>query len=165
MSEIYVEIDGFPDYAINESGDVYSIRYNRILTHGVSADGYLRIRLYNDGKGCTKTIHRLLAKTFIHNPTHLPCIDHIDHDRQNNSLDNLRWCSISTNNRNKSISKKNTSGVQGVRFDKINQRWKAQWCEDGKQKSKCFSLKKYDDAFDLACKYREYKVKELYNRK
>lgn len=45
-------------------------------------------------------VHRLLALAFIPNPENKPCIDHIDRDRTNNSLDNLRWVSYAENAEN-----------------------------------------------------------------
>ena len=45
--------------------------------------------------------HRLIAETFI--PcTSGPYIDHIDHDKSNNRVENLRWCSAKQNSNNRS---------------------------------------------------------------
>ena len=52
--------------------------------------------------------HILIAKQFIPNPNNLPFIDHINHDRSDYHLSNLRWVSSSQNNFNKSSFK----GVQ-----------------------------------------------------
>lgn len=38
-------------------------------------------------------IHRLVAETFIENPNNLPEIDHIDRNKKNNHVSNLRWIS------------------------------------------------------------------------
>ena len=48
--------------------------------------------------------HRLIALQFLPNddPINNDVIDHIDHNRSNNHLSNLRWCSSSNNNYNKS---------------------------------------------------------------
>ena len=42
-------------------------------------------------------IHRLVAKVFIPNPQNLPEVDHIDNNKRNNTVDNLRWISRSEN--------------------------------------------------------------------
>jgi len=67
-------------------------------------------------------------------------IDHIDHNRTNNKLSNLRNVSIFDNNRNVSRSKVNTSGITGVSWDNRRGNWRAYIKTDGAQKYLgCFS--------------------------
>jgi len=58
-------------------------------------------------------------------------IDHINGVRIDNRICNLREAKNSQNGKNMSISKRNTSGVSGVSFDKINQKWRAYIRVDG----------------------------------
>ena len=60
--------------------------------------GYVDVRL----NGERYFYHRILAKHFIPNPDELPEVDHIDRDKANNSLDNLRWVNRSQNMSNRS---------------------------------------------------------------
>ena len=67
--------------------------------------------LYKNGKATTHRIHRLLALHFIDNPNQHPFVDHIDINCQNNNLQNLRWVTISMNNRNCKNKGKYMKGV------------------------------------------------------
>lgn len=77
-------------YTINLEG-VVTNKNGKILTPQDNGKGYLIISLYINGKRTVKAIHRLLAEAFIPNPLKLSDVDHIDGNRRNNSLENLRW--------------------------------------------------------------------------
>ena len=74
-------------------------------------------------------------------------------------FNNLRWCTSSENNRNRTISTKNTSGIAGV--CRHMKSWRAQWSDNEKRCSKAFSIAKYgeEQAKALAIAFR--KAKEL----
>lgn len=100
-------------------------------------------------------------------------IDHIDGNPRNNLLSNLRVVSNKVNSRNQKFRSTNTSGVNGVGLlvnktkSGENRYWKAQWNDlSGKRCAKCFSIVKYgnEEAFRLACEYRENILKELNNQ-
>ena len=107
----YLQVDGqdgregFNDrYKINRLGQLYSCHQPRILRLHLSSDGYLKINLTN---GITKwhvCIHRLLALQYIPNPDNLALVDHIDQNKLNNDLSNLRWVSKMGNMRNRKDS-------------------------------------------------------------
>lgn len=60
-------------------------------------------------------------------------IDHIDGDKSNNAIKNLRLADPKTNSRNSSRSKSNKSGITGVSFDAVNSKWRATIKVNGKQ--------------------------------
>ncbi|HHJ7007677.1 TPA: HNH endonuclease [Streptococcus pyogenes] len=61
-------------------------------------NGYLIVDLYKDNKSEKVPIHRLVAEAFIPNLENKATVDHIDGDRKNNSINNLRWATYSENN-------------------------------------------------------------------
>lgn len=87
-------------YEISSNGEIYSLTKRVILRTHIGCHGYAEVRMKKNGKVKHKTIHRLLALNFIPNPLNKPCIDHIDGNKLNNSLDNLRWCSHKENSNN-----------------------------------------------------------------
>jgi hypothetical protein len=99
-------------YSINRSGEIMSNKTKRILKPRLNKYGYLRVNLYKKTIVKTFYIYRLLALQFLPNPYNYPLIDHIDQNKNNNSLDNLRWTTISVNNRN--CNKQNKSGFPNI---------------------------------------------------
>ena len=53
--------------------------------------------LYRDKKGTNFRLHRLIAQTFMGNPDNFPEVNHEDGNKQNNCVDNLKWCTTSYN--------------------------------------------------------------------
>lgn len=58
---------------------------------------YMSVILWDNGKPFTVEVHRLVANAFLSNPNNLPCVNHIDGNGTNNSMDNLEWCTYSHN--------------------------------------------------------------------
>lgn len=65
-------------------------------------------------KNKTYYVHRLVAEAFIPNPDNKLCVDHIDHVRDNNNVDNLRWCSYEENQHNRMPNYRGSSRWKGV---------------------------------------------------
>lgn len=83
-------------------------------------NGYLRVKI----DGSSYRLHRL---SFLYMDGFMPDeVDHINHIRNYNRWLNLREASDLDNSRNKSISKKNTSGVIGVSWFKDRKKWRSQ---------------------------------------
>ena len=68
-------------------------------------NGYMSVNLKDDDMKRKYLKHRLIAEQFIPNPDNLPLIDHINHNRSDNRIENLRWVSASMNLSNKSSYK------------------------------------------------------------
>lgn len=83
---------GFPDYAITETGRVYSYLSNTYPVPKVHRDRYLFIRMKNkSGKYINRYIHRLVALMFIENKEGKHQVNHIDGIKSHNWKSNLEW--------------------------------------------------------------------------
>ena len=90
-------------YDINREGQIRHRWKTKttFLKPWINTDGYFRTGLTYNNSRKKKFIHRLLAIAFIDNPEQKPCVDHMDRNRSNNNLSNLRWATHSENQKNK----------------------------------------------------------------
>jgi hypothetical protein len=97
-------------------------------------------------------------------------IDHIDRDRQNNKIDNLRSVPPSINGKNRTINKNNKTGENNIVYGEfvnnngtLIRRYVVTLSWDGKRTSRSFSLAKYGDegAWNLAVAFKDKIVQEL----
>jgi len=69
----------------------------RVLKQYNNTNGYLQVKIPIAGKWTTKSVHRLVAQTYIPNPDELPQVNHLDCNRKNNNVENLEFCDNSYN--------------------------------------------------------------------
>lgn len=94
---MYKQIENL-DYEINSEGIVRRISTKRIKKSFKRPDGYIGIQLYiTKEKVKNYQLHRLIANAFIPNPDNKLYINHIDSNRENNSLNNLEWVTFEEN--------------------------------------------------------------------
>ena len=91
------KIKGFENYSVSNSGEVRNDITKRILKPEIARHGYKCLQLTKDKKAYVKYIHRLVAMAFIDNPENKPQVDHIDGNKLNNNVENLRWVTVSEN--------------------------------------------------------------------
>jgi len=70
-----------------------------ILKAGFNKKGYKRVYLSLASKKYTKSVHRLVAETFIPNPENKPTVNHINMDKLDNKVSNLEWMTNKENMR------------------------------------------------------------------
>lgn len=84
-------------YYITQQGDVVNAKGKTLLFTINKQTGYKTVSLWKNNKGSSKTIHRLVALTYLPNPNNLPEVNHIDGNKLNNHVDNLEWVTRSEN--------------------------------------------------------------------
>ena len=121
----------YEDFEVSNWGRIMSLNYRRtgkpgLMNPGEMSSGYLRVKLWKNGKYKMCLVHRLVAQTFLPNPEIKPEVNHKDEDKTNNfvflnedgSVDkeksNLEWSTPKENSnhgtRNERISDANTNG-------------------------------------------------------
>ena len=110
IMEKWKEVKGYEGfYEVSNYGRVKSVpRYvdttmncrhyvSTILTPSHNNAGYSLVNLAKNGKIKTQRIHILVAEAFIPNEDNKPCVDHINGIRDDNRVENLRWCTYKEN--------------------------------------------------------------------
>lgn len=92
-NELWKVVDGTNGaIEISTLGRVKSnLRDGRILKTQKDKKGYLRVRVTINRIKKTYKVHRLVASTFIENPSDLPQVNHINGDKTDNRVSNLEW--------------------------------------------------------------------------
>ena len=98
MEEIFLEIKDFECYLVSNLGRVKKIfkTKEKILKPKIRGK-YLAVNLTFEGNKKTKSIHRLVAETFLENINNYSCVNHKDENKTNNFLENLEWCTHKEN--------------------------------------------------------------------
>ena len=88
--EIFLVIEGFPNYEISNHGRVYNSETGTFLIPQVVNDFY-QVSLSKNNKAKGFKVHRLVAQYFIPNPDNFPYVLYIDGNRSNYVVENLEW--------------------------------------------------------------------------
>ena len=128
-----IELHGIP-FRVYSDGTIIRLRYTSPMGNRMkervaklrNQDGYLNFDVRSGYRKQKKyRAHRVVAECFLENPNSLEQIDHIDGNKSNNSVENLRWVSVTDNLRAFREKKRGTtSKYRGVY--KKETRWVAQ---------------------------------------
>lgn len=100
MKEVWKDIEGYEGkYQVSTLGRVRNARTDKIRKlQPNKKDGYIYLTLCRSKIDQKKVkVHRLSAFAFIENPLNKPFVDHIDGNKHNNNVENLRWVTFQEN--------------------------------------------------------------------
>lgn len=92
--EIWRDVEGYGGlYQVSNCGRIKSFHFGRahLMRAGGGKSGYKTVTLNKNGKGRSKLLHVLIAKTFVENPEKKRFVNHKDGDKFNNCAENLEW--------------------------------------------------------------------------
>ena len=117
-------ITDYPTYSVSSFGNIRNDKTGKILKKSIGTNEYLRVCLYNK-KSKDLKIHRLVGLSFIDNSNNYRELDHINGDKNDNSVANLRWCNreINVANTAKYLKGKYSSKYRGVYYHSKNNCW------------------------------------------
>ena len=112
-------------YKVSNFGRIVSLSRNiqnrrnfvskpRLLVPFHKTTGYLEVFLCKNGHRKHSVIHRIVAIAFIDNPHNYPHIDHIDTNKLNNHINNLRWVTRGMNQMNPLTRKHMSESRKGI---------------------------------------------------
>lgn len=146
-------------YVSRKSGD--EAGHKQFMVKRGNVPHCIRIQI----KGKSFQVHRIIWILVNGEIPNGYVIDHIDGNPFNNKISNLRCIKSGHNTQNAKRRKDNSTGKTGVivTYSRNVKYFTAIWKENKKDKTKSFSTLKYGEkqAFDLACKHRDYIIQKL----
>lgn len=121
MKRIFLEGEETP-FMITKNGMLYREDTNNWYKPFESC-GYLSYHLKWKNKTYPRRIHRLVAEAYIPNPENKPFVHHKDHDRFNNSVENLEWATVQENNFDK-LNRQPQAPIDYEKYDLTKEEWK-----------------------------------------
>lgn len=91
MATIWRQIPNFESYEASTDGNIRNFKTKKLLARCGKNDGYLYVTMYHNGKYHNRSIHTMVARSFLQNPEAKRTVNHKDRNGLNNSLENLEW--------------------------------------------------------------------------
>jgi len=153
----FVDIPNYNNYKFDtQLEQVYNLKTNLYLKYHLDKKGYYQLTLSKNGKVKRYGLHQLVY--IYNNPTEDISdyqIDHIDCDKTNNKIENLRKCSQSDNCSNKKTRIDNKStGIKNIYKTKCNT-YEFHLCKNGIRYSKTFKT------LEESIKHKDRVVREV----
>ena len=112
-NEVWKDIDDYEGlYQVSNLGRIKRIYpYEHLISNSKNSKGYYTVGFTKNNLRKNKMVHRLVAKAFILNPDNKKEVDHINTNRTDNRVENLKWVTHKENCNNP-ISKINYSNTR-----------------------------------------------------
>lgn len=115
-----------------ETGFVYWKKTKQLIKACIKCNSrYKRIMINK----MSYVLHRVIYQLHYGDLTADDVIDHIDQNKHNNKIENLRKADVFLNNQNQGNRKNNTSGYKGVSWSKQKKKWRATITINSKHKT------------------------------
>ncbi len=153
--ELWMEVEDaeFPNkYAVSTFGRVCIMETGFILKQNANEYGYWKITFhspFNWKKHSTRFVSRLVALAFIPQIGAKPEVDHIDRDKTNNHVSNLRWAEDFQQSQNRDCVLNAKHYAICFEPTKKTKKFRVRWKQDGKKRSKFFLSKQEAETWAL----------------
>jgi len=104
--EIWKEIINFSKYEISNYGNIKNKDTQKIKKVSIKGGYFSTSLIDNNGDQKSIKIHRLVALNFIPNPENKATVNHINHNKLDNNINNLEWMTTTEQNNHKRKCKK-----------------------------------------------------------
>lgn len=125
MKELWLPIDGCDFFEVSNLGRVKSLPRPKTPKENILKGGLCSKKKYrhvniktNNSKVRFASVHRLVASAFLPNPNGYKFVNHKNSNSQDNTIDNLEWCTSRENNSHMRMKMKGSSKYVGVHFNK-----------------------------------------------
>lgn len=118
-NEQWVKSFSFPNYEVSDTGKIRRLKNQKELKLTTNSSSYVVARIYYNKKKYTKSISKMIWEAF-NECICTQTIDHIDRDKSNNALSNLRCISHRENSSNRNIYRKKYQLTNDIKKEIIN---------------------------------------------
>ena len=157
-TEIWKDVVGYEGlYKVSNLGNIFSIRKDKVMHPSINVHGYYRVHLKCKNKTTkTKSVHLLVAYSFLN---HSACgmefvINHKDHNKLNNNVDNLEVVTQRYNSQHTFLNKNKSSRYIGV-YKYKHKNGKISWTAQIQINKKCKKLGYFKTEYDAHLAYQK----------
>ena len=136
------EIPNFEGYFADKDGQIFcnlksSRNYNAELREVLPRNNgrsYMQVHLCKEGKKYNRYVHRLVYSAYYGEISRNIQVDHINGDKTDNRLENLRLCSCRKNCQFQNKKINSASGEHNIYFDKNKKKYRVTFSINGRNK-------------------------------